>query len=686
MSPEEEELEIPQTTSPCYGLLRLAAKRFCQFEASLHPIYGALDYAGEIGNIEVIKAAAKIRRQMEQFEPSVTLIGQIKSGKTTLVNAMIGMPDLLPADVNPWTSVVTSVHTIPWATTPPTRAVFQFFDNDEWNRLVKGGGRIGELADRAGAADELATILEQAEAMREKARARLGRKFELLLGAERNYGYFDKDLIESYVCVGDKINGPAELSKSKGYFADITRSADLYMQQEALPTKLCIRDTPGVNDTFMVREQITIKAIRDSRICIVVLSAHQALSSTDLAMIRLISNVKSKDVIIFVNRIDELSDPGRDVSMIRDSIKTTLAEHRGPEDAHLIFGSAMWAKCAANDTAASLPKDSIDALYNWAEACPIPLTNNSDPHELLWHLSGVPALYDAIAQRVAEGEGREMAERHASSATNLLGRIRVNDNLAAKSEVGKVALRISADDLTRQLNQIKQDTIAKFESSFAACLRSFHRRVDRSHESFLTRATDDLAKHLQAYGEHEPWSYDPSGLRILLQSNYKIFGVKAQAAQKEAATSAVSDLKGLCERALGLAPNLFAPQIPPASFVPPPVSIGQSIALDLRGSWWKGWWNRRQSYLSQAQRFQSLVRKETEQLVGDLKDEQTALVHETMRALLDDFLTEQLGNIRSICGGDGPVSLDAVLGVDELRAREEGISQALAKLEELTYD
>ena len=47
---------------------------------------------------------------------------------------------------------------------------------------------------------------------------------------------------------------------------------------------LCIRDTPGVNDTFMIREQITIRAIRESRICVVVLAAHQALSSVDLGV------------------------------------------------------------------------------------------------------------------------------------------------------------------------------------------------------------------------------------------------------------------------------------------------------------------------------------------------------------------------------------------------------------------
>ena len=61
----------------------------------------------------IVTSAKKLRRQLREFEPSITMIGQVKSGKTTLINALAGWQDLLPADVNPWTSVVTSVHMQP---------------------------------------------------------------------------------------------------------------------------------------------------------------------------------------------------------------------------------------------------------------------------------------------------------------------------------------------------------------------------------------------------------------------------------------------------------------------------------------------------------------------------------------------------------------------------------------------
>jgi len=51
------------------------------------------------GGPEAKKKAQKLIHAVKEFEPSITMIGQIKSGKTSLVNAIAGRPDLLPADV-----------------------------------------------------------------------------------------------------------------------------------------------------------------------------------------------------------------------------------------------------------------------------------------------------------------------------------------------------------------------------------------------------------------------------------------------------------------------------------------------------------------------------------------------------------------------------------------------------------
>ena len=297
------ETEIGKAAPAVYENVHLLSEAFTGLKPLVDELREVSDQIGQIsdlGDEATRKAMRRLRHQLSTLEPAITMIGQVKAGKTTLVNALAGWPGLLPADVNPWTSVVTSLHFDPHAPRNETRSSFRFFENEEWDWLINRGGRIGELAERAGASEEMEKVRAQVEEMREKSKKRLGRKFELLLGQKHDYGYFDPDLVERYVCLGDDFDdGPA--AANQGRFADITKSADLYLSRPEFPMRLCIRDTPGVNDTFMMREQITIRATRDSRICVLVLSAHQALSTVDMALIRLISNVKARDVVVFVN-------------------------------------------------------------------------------------------------------------------------------------------------------------------------------------------------------------------------------------------------------------------------------------------------------------------------------------------------------------------------------------------------
>ena len=51
----------------------------------------------------------------------------------------------------------------------------------------------------------------------------------MLLGQEHEYGYFDQNLIERYVCLGDDFDsdedGDDPVAENQGRFADISKSA-----------------------------------------------------------------------------------------------------------------------------------------------------------------------------------------------------------------------------------------------------------------------------------------------------------------------------------------------------------------------------------------------------------------------------------------------------------------------------
>lgn len=613
---------------------------------SISDLRSALDALEVLGTENTAKRVERLRRQLDAFEPSVTMVGQIKSGKTSLVNAIVGQPDLLPADVNPWTSVVTSLHLHPETPGFKNSASFRFFDEDEWDRLVSGGGRIGELASRAGADEELEKIKLEVAKMREKSQARLGQKFEMLLGQQRDYGYFDKDLIERYVCLGEEPDADdPDISDEQGRFADITKSADLNMERAALPIGLCLRDTPGVNDTFMMREQITIRSIRESRICVVVLSAHQALSSTDLALIRLISHVKSRDIVIFVNRIDELSDPQTQIPQIAQSISDTLAMHKGPEDAQVIFGSALWAGYALDDRLVDLPPASADVLREWSETADLGDILNEedrcDPIKMAWGLSGVPALQQALSQRIVDGIAETTLQRVGSSAFNLINAIAATQQMGGADKAVGVGEKLEGSAAQVRLSEIAAARKTDLEASFTAILEEFSGRMDRVQASFLERATASLIVHLEQFGDATPWTYDPAGLRMLLGSSHKVLARKSKAAFEAAVQQTSEDLGDLYTAAFGLSAEQVGMVVPRAPQVPAPVTLGRTIALDLNGSWWKRWWLHRRGYKAYTSSFYELIKAETNPFVEELRDDLAQSVKDTALEAFDVFLEEQ---------------------------------------------
>ena len=662
--------EAGRTAQPEF--MRLGLEKLDAFQDEIADLEATLADVVTLGGPEAEKKSAKLIKQLRAFEPSITMIGQVKAGKTSLVNAMVGRPDLLPADVNPWTSVVTSLHlNTPLAPDAPT-AAFQFFTKGEWDHLIENGGRIGELAARAGADEELEKVRTQIIAMRDKTKKRLGRKFELLLGQKHSYAELNDDLIQRYVCMGDDFDDLDQVD-DQGRFADITKSADLFLNTSALPIPLCIRDTPGVNDTFMMREQITINALRDSRICVVVLSAHQALSSMDMGLIRLISNVKAREIVIFVNRIDELSNPGAQVPEIRDSIMQTLADNNGPENPQVIFGSAYWANVALRNDLDDIIADSADALYNWAEAALSAETADMDTHELVWHLSGMPELYRALSERIADGSGAEVLSASRKKALNLVSGVRASNTVVSMRLDGDTVSVMMADELEQHLEKMETDNMKLLSDRMDAVFQQFSARVDQSHKRFLDRALESLLQHLETKGEEEVWQYSPDGLRMLLRTSYQVMRRNVASTCEEVYEAAAQDLADICKSAFGVAVENFSITPPTPPDVPAPVSLGQTIALDLQTSWWKGWWKRRKGYRAFASGFYDLIEAETNPIVEELKLRQANEIRENAQRELQGFLNEQRALLTDISNKSelDIEDLEDVFGIKAQQEREE---------------
>ncbi|WP_037306613.1 dynamin family protein [Ruegeria halocynthiae] len=624
-------------------LLSVGNEALAPMTSAVASLSAQIDQLTEVADARSSARLATLKTRMENFTASVTLVGQVKAGKSSIVNILAGRPALLPSDVNPWTSVVTTLN-INTRTEGDKRAKFTFFEQEEWDNLMVGGGRLGELANRAGADDEMDDIRRQIGEMKAKSEERLGQHFDLLLGQSHQYDYFDDELIQRYVCLGDQDD--PDINPKTGRFADVTKSAELYMDIPQYPISLKLCDTPGVNDTFMVREQITLRSLRGSEVCVVVLAASQALTTMDMALMRIIAQFENRQIILFVNRIDELADPVNQVPEIRDRILGTLKQNNIDANTSVVFGSALWAEAALTGNPDILTDESRQALNTFYLAAGF--GDQAPSLDKIWALSGLPDLLLAMNERIAEGAGGRLLDKVRHRARNIASQIRataVAKNLSDGDGVMRDLDGVSPEEAVATVAQQYEKKAAELTSSLRDKVLE---RLKSAETNFVKRATDSLIAHLEQNGEQGTWQYDPAGLRTLQKAAYFSF---ARSMRKEAGalySTAATDVEALYQKLLGNHLGEFSIEAPIVPRVPPPLGIGRTIALDLQSTWWRRWWQRRKGFEAYAADYTRLITSEANSITKDIEENQIAAVLENVRANLADFLREQRETLLSI--------------------------------------
>lgn len=577
----------------------------------------------------------QVLEKLRAFEPSVSIIGQVKAGKSTLLNALIGQPDFLPSDVNPWTSVITALHLNSRHRPYNTRALFRFFDQHEWDRLVATGGRLGEMADRAGFEHEAEEVRAQVTEMRAGTEARLGDAFDRLIGGSHAFPEIEKDLIDRYICYGD----PDDLADgaTEGVYADLTKTADLYIDLPHLPKGLCLRDTPGVNDTFMMREQITLNAISDSRVCVIVLSAHQALSTMDLALLRIICSVEAREVLIFVNRIDELPDRLAEQKNIRASILKTLERQGLETDIEILFGSGYWANFALRGEAQMVPASlaALTRLHHGTEA--------PDAEQLrrrAMAASGIPALHKAIAKRVVEGPGEALLKDVQSEIDMIIEMSEVIDDMSHRRAPDRADITLNSMDLALKLADQRDAVLRSFDAQSAELRLELRTRLERTQENYIASALTALGAHIATFGEIGAWNHDPSGLRMMMKTAFTSSCAKLKREGEAGFDRILAGVQDILETDLGVARNASVVEFPEQPQHRAPTILAQLLSLDLQGPWWRKYW-RFGSMKSAENRYRAVIAAETTPLIDGLMTEFFDPAVTRTREIIEQFAMNQ---------------------------------------------
>jgi len=641
---------------------------------------------------EAVDRVVKLQNELNDFSVRISLIGQVKAGKTALTNAMIGMPNLLPSDVNPWTSVITSVH-MNTAQPMGKNAVFSFFTTEEWDRMVDVGGHLGEMAERANYTDELDELRAQVSAMQDRTKQRLGRNFNMLLDRYHSFLGFSPELIKKYVCLGE------EDQKEEGRYADITKSAQIYIKNEdyVLPTVLC--DTPGVNDPFLLREAVTLENLSSTDICVVVLSAHQAFTSVDVGLLRILMALNHEQLVLYVNRVDELQDPDTQIPEIDAYIRKLLEEQNLPKDLPIVFGSAAWAETATDDPNDLVADDSIHALAHFATARDMRLGakdvaanaalvpgSSASAASKRDDLSGLYELQSILQEKSAVNVSRPYLNKLRGQALDLS---RQSLLYLEEASTSKSSLRTDLDfgaffdnlDIALQEADDACTEIAKELSEKVLFLMS------GAFRDFLLKEKISLKSHIAAKKPMTDWQPDSEKLRRDLNLAHDEFVALAPSRVNDVFAQTAEKIEHIYGMVLDQKTKLFSIHAPQSQSPKTPTSLMRTMAIDMSSGWFSSWFKSKFDQASYIKKFENITKAEMQTTLSEMQDVYVSAFVKQIRGQLHEFLSEHirtLQNLSLLGGEDQRAEVIRKLGVDtEIRQRLAGLETVVSDLEKL---
>ena len=660
----------------------------------------------------------------------VAVVGQVKAGKSTFINALVGRPSLLPTDVNPWTTAVTRLHFRDETMPRGPAAEFTFFQPDEWQRLASGGGRIRELTEQLVPGFEPALLGSQLQAMRAHAAARLGPEFDRLLGTAHRYSEITTEIIARYVCAGAASGHPVQ-PLGPGHYADLVRSADIYLDGAPFVVPGMIIDTPGTNDPFLVRDEITRQSLDGADLYIVVLTAHQALSTSDLTLLRILRGLHKERIIVFINRIDELSGlPTSAVTMAAQVRRNLQAEFPGVE-IPIVLGSAHWAIAAQSADAMGRHIDITPQMRAWAGNLGSPETarvvhmaghsqvERTDQARAVLVCSGIPDVLAALSQPILRSHASHTV-KHVAATFREMARL---GELSAKIENGQLDATGAGFATPLSLAQEKEKLAAetdrlkrmgdRLEMSFKHLQATLGATVDRETstlasalhaalEKFAASECIQLSAAIQEGLGSRSWRCDTAPVRRFVEGEFLHLFRAAEEKILHAEGNIFLSLREIVSHALPDAASGAGLSLQPVPFSAPSIgALGKVMTLDLDEPWWRAWWTGRRSEHERVEHLKQLIKSELISIIEDLERTARLRLREQTTATLDyseticrgliDALRKQserhIATLTELQGSDGATRAgEQTLHVErreELRRRLEQWRALAARLEDL---
>jgi signal recognition particle receptor subunit beta len=651
-------------------------------EAARVALIGLVEQLGGVLGEHARPLLDAARQQLEQRTCRIAVIGQIKAGKSTFINALARRPGLLPTDINPWTVVVTALHFRNGPTPPEHAAVFHLFSVDEWKELADGGGRLRELTERLVPGFQTDLLRAQLEVMRKRAEGRLGPKFAELLGQCHRYETVTAQVLTDYVSAGGEDD---TWPGKRRHYSDITRSADLHFNDGPFAFPITLIDTPGTNDPFLVRDEITRRSLENPDIYVFVVSAMQPLSAADIAMLRLLNGLNKDRIVVFINRADQLPNLNGDASAVKACIEKRLRAEFTSLNIPVVYGSAWLGSlrlqaetgahpavvmpetrpepsperqsCAsprAHSASGAVPAVSAGAAPSAAsasESSRVPALHMSSGmagvgrHHLVMCTSGVAMLLRQIAGCLAElvrtADVTDRAELQ--SITDLLEARRQESAALRKRVTEEEAALAAFDDHTQALHASFEEVEAHFKEVVATASRMMRSQLCGLVREFATRRRI-FRQLLEERPRVEPGAA-MSPLREQLEDAYLSTWQQAAKDLDRVEQFLYPQLRLIVASLLPSYHGGVLEEAPawPEGVTPSLAPLGDKVTTDLGVGWWRRWFASRKLAKERANHLRCLIEEDFLKIADELVGEAEAHLSERV-----DYI---MGRVNAIISG-----------------------------------
>lgn len=242
---------------------------------------------------------AEIRDKIDTDVLTIGVIGQMKCGKSTVLNAIVFEDDILPSATTPMTAALSII-----TYGPEKKLKAEFYTTNEWEEQKMQASR--SLEDVEGNTLEESKI-KSAKELVEKS-SRLGSSLNGLLGQTKEDSL---DRLEDYV-------------GADGKYVSITKSVTIYYPKDYLKG-VEIVDTPGFNDPIVSREERTKAFLNKADVVLLMLYAGRPFDATDRDI--LFKNVRQcgiGKVLVGINKYDIPYHNGEGEDVIKKYVKEEI--------------------------------------------------------------------------------------------------------------------------------------------------------------------------------------------------------------------------------------------------------------------------------------------------------------------------------------------------------------------------